>query len=172
MPPKKDANVTFTPAPPKPYLLSSKTRARLAADSSSASSSSSADMSAPSIPVSSPSAVAASEPLAPESSSSKPATLTDRVASTTRDLLNVLSSPPSRHSTSDASMAGPSSRAGSPIMTSRGMVGESARASISPGAPASTPDMQLMMNMMQQQMREMMRSIETNMTRLLRSAMI
>ena len=114
---KKPSNISFTPAPIKSYLRSGKTLARSRALASSASSS--AAMSASSIPVSSSPAVAASEPLAPESSPSKPANVTDRVASTARDLINVPSSPPSRHSPSDASLAGPSSRAGSPTMMSR-----------------------------------------------------
>src|SRR5436853_179816 len=54
MPPKKnDANVTFTAAPTKPYLLSSRTRAQLATSSSSSALSApdAAAMSVPSAPV-------------------------------------------------------------------------------------------------------------------------
>jgi TolA-binding protein len=159
MPAKKTAaTVSSTPAPPRPYLLSSKTRAQVAASQSSSvplapvgvmsESSSSSPMPVPSAPV-----IATSVPLVPESSPSKKADLNELAASAAKNLVNILASPSSLRSASSVTSPSPVS------------VGGNSRASISPGKPSHSLEMQQMMQMMQQQMRDMMKNVEENVMR-------
>ena len=157
MPPKKkDAQIAFTPAPPKPYLLAAKTRARLAASASSSSAMAESPIPIiPAMPVPSAPVISNSVPLAPASSPAKRTDLDQLAASAAKNLVNILASPqlsrsPSASSSSSSPAPGP--------------VGESSRTSISPGAPSPAQEMQQMVKMMQQ-MKEMVMNVESNVKR-------
>src|SRR5271156_5675738 len=162
MPPKKTAaTVSSTPAPPKPYLLSSKTRAQLAASQPSsvplapvgvmAESSPPSAMPVPLAPV-----IVTSVPSVPESSPFKKADLNELAASAAKNLVNILASPSSHRSASVVS---------SVTSLSPASVGGNSRASISPGESSPSLEMQQMMQMMQQQMKDMMKNVELNVMR-------
>src|SRR5271156_1731595 len=166
MPPKKTAaTVSSTPAPPKPYLLSSKTRAQLAASQPSsvplapvgvmAESSPPSAMPVPLAPV-----IVTSVPSVPESSPFKKADLNELAASAAKNLVNILASPSSHRSAGLVSSSTPS-----PVA-----VGGNARTSISPGESSPALEMQQMMRMMQQQVKDMMKNVELNVMRSINDA--
>ena len=94
--------------------------------------------------------------------------MAERVESAARSVISELSSPLMQRSSSGVSALRSSSGqspTGSPAAMSSGRVGESSRASISPGARAPSDDPQLMMRMMQQQIAAMVKNFESAMSR-------